>query len=101
MRTIILSMLLVLAGCTTVKTEYITVKEFVPVPVELTPRVPLSAPFDPVAYSLQENWEIKEGMLFELIQTRTTEVGVCNARLDGVNKWSLVNEKIYNGKLKE
>lgn len=102
MHKLILSgLLLLLTGCTTVKTEYITVEKFIEVPAELTQRVPLSTPFDPVAYSLQENWEVKEGMLFELIQSRTSEVGVCNARLGGVNKWSGINSSIYNGKPKE
>lgn len=102
MHKLILSgLLLVLAGCTTVKKEYVTVEKFTEVPVELTQRVPLATPFDPVAYSLQENWEVKEGMLFELIQTRTSEIGVCNARLGGVNNWSIVNSKIYNSKTKE
>lgn len=101
MRNLLMVLITLLSGCTTIKTEYVNVDKFIVVPTELTERVSLSTPFDPVAYSLRYDWEVKEGMLFELIQTRTTEVGVCNARLNGVSTWSLNNNAIYNSNKKE
>lgn len=100
MRNLLLILVTLLSACGTVKTQYVNVEKFIEVPAELTKKVSLSTPFDPVGYSVQD-WGVQEGMLFELIQTRTTEVGICNARLNGVNTWSLTNSSIYNSNKKE
>lgn len=68
---------------------------FVDVPTELTKRVKLSAPPDVEAYT-KMTWDQKEETLIGVIQSRTKEVGVCNARLEGVDKWSFEQAKIYN-----
>lgn len=74
-----------------------TVFQFIKVPKELTKKVYLSRPPEPESYSLQV-WTIQEGMLMDLIQNRTTEIGVCNARLSGIADWSDKEAIIYNGK---
>lgn len=70
------------------------VYRYIRVPVELTQKVPLASPPDPVAYS-SLSCDAKEKTLMELIQQRTTEVGVANTRLDGVDAWSAKQAKIY------
>lgn len=68
---------------------------FVKVPTTLTARVTPSLPFEAQYYSVQTT-DVKEKMLFDLITQRTTELGVCNARLDGVNSWSITQAIIYD-----
>lgn len=92
--------LLLLVGCATkpeVRTEL--VYKFIAVPVSLTERVVLKAPFTAEYYGSIQSWDVKEQLLFDTIQQRTGEVGVCNARLKGIDVWSLGQSKIYNGKL--
>jgi hypothetical protein len=86
-----------LTGCGTTQPkppEERIVYRYIRVPVELTQKVPLAAPPDPVAYS---TWscDIREKTLMDLLQERTTEVGVANTRLDGVDAWSAKQAKIY------
>ena len=85
-----------LTGCATKgDTSGETIKyEFVKVPKELTERVKLSPPPEPKSYSVM-TWDQKEDTLIKLIQERTKEVGVCNAKLDGIDAWSLKQSAIY------
>jgi hypothetical protein len=88
-----------LAGCATgpqkaPEPEVQVVNKFVPVPVELTEKVALSAPPEPVAYS-KLTCDAKEQTLVDLIQKRTEELGVANARLMGIADWSKQQAVIY------
>lgn len=90
-----LTLVALLIGCAN---KPVIVKEveyvFIKVPTELTTPVTPTAPFDPVVYS-QYNWDTKEKTLFDFINTRSTELGVCNARLTGVSTWSIKQKQIY------
>lgn len=98
MRKFIFAMLVCigLVGCNTppVPTERI-VDRFVKVPKELTEKVKVTAPFNPVTYSVL-SFDEKEAMLHELIQKHVTSLGVCNARLDGIDAWSTKQTIIYS-----
>lgn len=80
---------LFLTGCGTLfqKPQERVVYKYIPVPKETTRTVALAAPYDPDYYSVQP-WPVKEQLLMDLIQKHTTSVGVCNARLKGVDLWS-------------
>src|SRR4051794_26085915 len=87
--------LAVLAGCATPPEpqERITYR-FVRVPMEMTEKVAVKAPPDPVYYS-QLPWDKQEALLMDLIQSQTTALGVCNIRLGGISKWSDRQALIY------
>ncbi len=92
-----LIVLALLVGCgSTPVVKESTVYQFIKVPRELTNRVVLSRPPEPVYYSTLV-WMIQEEILMNLIQARTTELGICNSRLGGVADWSTKQSMIYNG----
>lgn len=92
----VLAFALGLAGCATpeIQTQTKIVYKFVPVPVEMTEKVHLSAPPEPAVYS-KLSCDAKELALMDVIQARTTELGIANARLGGIANWSLQQKGIY------
>lgn len=96
MKPIIAMLLLVLSliGCNTVPPAEKTVFKFIAVPKELTQKVPITAPPVPESYSVL-TWDQKEEILTDLIQKHTESIGVCNARIGGVDSWSAMQSKIY------
>jgi hypothetical protein len=88
-----LAVALALAGCQTAPVERI-VYIHTAVPKEMTEKVKLAPPFAPAPYSVLP-WDQKEAVLMDLIQQRTSEVGTCNVRLDGIDLWSLMQSKAY------
>lgn len=88
-----------LSGCAlapqkAVEPEVQIVNKFVPVPVEMTEKVHPAAPPEPVVYS-QLSCDAKELTLVALIQQRTEELGIANARLLGIADWSKQQAVIY------
>lgn len=84
-----------LAGCATQPPQIPTTEyRFVAVPTELTEHVTLTPPPEPVAYS-QLTCDLKEATLINLVQERTAELGVANARLTGIRDWSVKQSQIY------
>lgn len=86
-----------LVGCASTQKPEPTEKlvdRFVKVPKELTEKVKVSPPPNPSTYSVLA-WDEKESLLFNIIQQRTTEVGVCNGRLNGIDAWSAKQALIY------
>lgn len=73
------------------------VNKFVPVPVEMTDAVHPSPPPEPVAYS-KLTCDAKEMTLMDLIQKRTEELGIANARLMGIADWSKQQAVIFTPK---
>jgi hypothetical protein len=70
------------------------VYRYIRVPSEMTQKVLLASPPNPVAYS-SLSCDVKEKTLMDLLQERTTEVGIANTRLEGVDAWSAKQAKIY------
>lgn len=90
-----LAFVLSLVGCGAAvqpkaRVEYI----FVKVPKELTKKVPITAPPEPVYYSTLP-WNSQEGTLIDLIQKHTKTIGVCNARIQSIEDWSVEQSGIY------
>lgn len=101
---LIISMLVLLLSC--VGCGHTPPKEsikyiFVSVPKEMTKRVSLTPPPNPVYYSALP-WNTlngansQEGELIALIQKHTTTIGVCNARIQSIENWSTNQAVIYN-----
>lgn len=86
-----------LSGCGLFKTKPPVdriVYKFIRVPVELTGKVNITAPPEPVFYS-KLPWNDQEALLIGLIQNHTRSIGVCNARLVGIGTWSVKQLNIY------
>ena len=99
MRTIIavIILALLLSGCGLFQTkqpEERTIYKFIRVPTEMTEKVSISPPPEPVYYS-KLPWDKQEELLMFLLQDRMQQVGVCNARLRAINIWSVGQLKIY------
>lgn len=99
LRTLLLLAVLVslLSGCglfTRQPPQERVVYKFIRVPTELTQKVAITAPPEPVFYS-KLPWDKQEELLMGLIQEHTKSIGTCNARLFGVDSWSGKQLKIY------
>ena len=99
MKTILAAILiaLLLSGCSLFQTkqpEERVVYKFIRVPSEMTETVPINPPPEPVQYS-KMTCDKQEELLISLLQDRMQQVGVCNARLRGIDSWSDKQLKIY------
>lgn len=99
MKTILVAILLcvVLSGCSLFQTKQLeerVVYKFILVPSEMTETVLINPPPEPVQYS-KMTCDKQEELLISLLQDRTKQVGVCNARLRSINNWSDNQLKIY------
>lgn len=99
MKTIIAFLLVAFAlvGCGTTPQkppEERIVYRYIKVPVEMTEKVPVAPPPNPIAYS-NLSCDAQEKTLMDLLQERTTEVGIANDRLQGISTWSTKQATIY------
>lgn len=98
MKTILTMLVIVLglSGCATNLPETPRViYKFIAVPMDLTEKVQLVVPPEPEAYS-RLSCDVKEKVLMDLIQERTTEIGIANTRLYGIRNWSSKQSLIYD-----
>ena len=99
MKTILVAIVisLLLSGCSLFQTkepEVRTVYKFIRVPSEMSEKVSINPPPEPVYYS-KLPWDKQEELLMSLVQDRMQQIGVCNARLQAIDTWSGKQLKIY------
>ena len=70
------------------------VYRYIRVPTEMTEKVAITAPPEPVYYS-KLIWDKQEELLFGLTQAQMTQINICNARLESISAWNLKQLKIY------
>lgn len=97
----LISTLLLLAGCQTPQPEIVVKYVAVTPPDSLLVDCNTSPPPDIDKYLSTTNWSDKEQMLVESYNNQTSNIGLCNIQMKNIRKWKYEQLKLYSDKQKE